>query len=82
MDRDLVAQGFSLGIILEAEKLRDQIDGVKRFTFASEILIHLKNVFIMWTTLMGFSLNKRLISIPAKRVVSKFNQTSKSWKKP
>lgn len=82
MDRDLVVQGFSFGIILEAEKLRDQIGGVNRFTFASGILIHLKNVFIMWTTLMGFCLNKKLIGIPAKIVESEFNQTSKSWKKP
>ena len=42
MDRNLVVQGFSLDIILEAEKLRDQIGGVKRSTCASWILIHLK----------------------------------------
>lgn len=36
----------------------------------------------MWTTLMGFCLNKKLIGIPAKIVESEFNQTSKSWKKP
>lgn len=36
----------------------------------------------MQTTLMGFSLNNKLIGIPAKRVESEFNQTSKLWKKP
>lgn len=36
----------------------------------------------MWTTLMGFCLNKKLMGIPARRVESEFNQTSKSWKKP
>lgn len=36
----------------------------------------------MWTTLMGFSLNNKLIGISAKRVESEFNQTSKLWKKP
>lgn len=82
MDRDLVVQRFFLRYHLEAEKLRDQIGGVNRFTFASGNFDPFKKCIYYVDNPNGICLNKKLIGIPAKIVESEFNQTSKSWKKP
>lgn len=48
------------------------------FTGASRTLIHLKNVFSILTFLLRFSLNKKRIGTPAKKLEYESNKDFKS----